>query len=52
MNELQAVNLDLQIDDLETQAKPCCGSSTTLPICTCPIRLTDCCDMVEYTDSP
>jgi len=42
------VQLDLQIEDLETQGKPCCGSSSTSPLCTCPIIFTDCCDMVEY----
>lgn len=47
-NDLQTVSLQLEIDDLESHHDKCCGSSTTLPICTCPIRLTDCCDGVEY----
>lgn len=42
-----SVSLDLDFEDLETQMKPCCGTSTTNPLCTCPIRLTDCCNMVE-----
>ena len=49
--DLRAVSLHLDIEDLEKTDKPCCGSSTTLPICTCPIRLTDCCAMVEYSES-
>lgn len=48
--DLRNVSLNLEIEDLETHKKPCCGSSTTSPLCTCPIRFTDCCDMVEYTD--
>ena len=48
--DLRNVSLNLEIEDLETQQKPCCDSSTTSPLCTCPIRLTDCCDMLEYTD--
>lgn len=49
--ELKSFHLDLEIEDLEVKMKPCCGSSTTLPGCTCPIRFTDCCAMVELTES-
>lgn len=49
--ETAAFNLDLDFEDLESSDKPCCGSSTTLPICTCPIRLTDCCHHAEFNDS-
>lgn len=45
-----AFNLDLEFEDLESSGKPCCGSSTTLPICTCPIRLTDCCHHAELNE--
>lgn len=44
------LSLDLEIEDLEQKPDKCCGSSTTLNICTCPIRLTDCCDLVELAE--
>ena len=31
------LNLNLKIEKLEAKCKPGCGSSPTLPICTCPI---------------
>ncbi len=34
------IQLDLEIEELEKKCRPGCGSSTTLPICTCPIILT------------
>ncbi len=49
-SEPAAFNLELEFEDLESSAKPCCGTSTTLPICTCPIRLTDCCHHAEFSD--
>lgn len=49
--ELKNINLDLEVEDLEKGTSKCCGTSTTLPFCTCPIRYTDCCAMVEYNDS-
>lgn len=49
--ELRNVTLDLEIEDLEHRHDKCCGSSTTLPLCTCPIRLTDCCDGFDYSES-
>jgi len=48
--ELRNITLDLEIEDLESMSHKCCGSSTTSNLCTCPIRLTDCCAMVEYAD--
>lgn len=51
MKDLTQVSLDLEIEDVETGTSMCCDSSTTLPICTCPIRLTDCCAMVEYDEA-
>ena len=50
--ELRNISLDLEIEDLEELQSKCCGSSTTSRLCTCPIRFTDCCAMVEYTDPP
>lgn len=46
---LKTFSLNLEVEDLEIKAKPGCCSSSTSPLCTCPIRFTDCCDMVEYT---
>lgn len=43
----RSFHLDLVFEDLESQARPCCGTSTTSRLCTCPIFLTDCCNMVE-----
>jgi hypothetical protein len=48
--DLRNVSLNLEIEDLEVHTDKCCGSSTTLPFCTCPIRFTDCCDRFDYTD--
>jgi|GEM_PF-2126170 hypothetical protein len=48
-HELRAVNLQLEIEDLEARPDRCCGSSTTSHLCTCPIFLTDCCDRLEYS---
>lgn len=49
--DLRKVSLNLEIEDLECHGKDCCGSSTTLPLCTCPIRFTDtCCDSLHYND--
>lgn len=42
-----SVSLDLEIEDLELRHHHCCDTSTTNPLCTCPIKLTDCCNMVE-----
>lgn len=36
----EKLRLDLEIEDLEMKCKPGCGSSTTSPLCTCPIILT------------
>jgi len=47
-NDLRNVNLQLEISDLESQMRPCCGSSTTNNRCTCPIRFTDCCDGLDF----
>jgi hypothetical protein len=49
--EIKTFNLNLEIEDLESKMRPCCGSSTTSPLCTCPIFLTDCCAMVELADA-
>lgn len=46
----RSIRLDLQFEDLETQMKHCCDTSTTNPLCTCPITLTDCCAMVEMEE--
>ncbi len=48
--EMNVVNLELEIEDLEAKGRPCCGSSTTSPLCTCPIFLTRCCSMMESTE--
>lgn len=48
--EMNVLNLELEIEDLEAKGRPCCGSSTTSPLCTCPIFLTKCCSMMESTD--
>ena len=48
--ELSNITLDLEMEDLEKHPHKCCGSSTTSDLCTCPIILTDCCAMVEYSD--
>ena len=45
-------NLNLTFEDLESTSRACCGTSTTLPICTCPIKLTDCCYQAELDDAP
>jgi len=51
-SEIRNIALNLEMEDLEAKAKPgCCGSSSTSPLCTCPIRFTDCCAMVELTES-
>ncbi len=31
------VSLNLELETVESRCKPGCGSSTTLPLCTCPI---------------
>ena len=48
--ELSSISLDLEIEDLEARPDRCCGGSTTNTLCTCPIRLTDCCDGFEYAN--
>jgi len=48
-HDLRHVNLQLEIEDLEAKPDRCCGGSSTSPLCTCPIRLTDCCDGLDYS---
>lgn len=44
-----AFNLDLKFEDVESKSGgACCGASTTHPLCTCPIRWTDCCELAEF----
>lgn len=37
MKEQKSVSLDLQLAVVEARPKPGCNTSTTSPLCTCPI---------------
>lgn len=40
MTENQVVSLDLEVVEVEKQARPGCNSSSTSPRCTCPVIYT------------
>ena len=35
------IGLELVVEEIENRQKPGCNSSSTNPLCTCPIRATD-----------
>lgn len=37
MNKLNPVSLKLEVEEIENRTKPGCNSSSTNPLCTCPV---------------